>query len=122
MLFFVVVYSSYILLFFPQCACSQLHFFYNRIPSCEEELSADDVSSDTLASIKECASRKEEEMKKSDFTKEFVSTGIYSDANGYLHFYLQPDEMEKCKQQFENDINNSIDSVFSFYNQCYETP
>lgn len=111
-------HKTYVTAFF-QCGCSQLNFYSNIIPGCAEKLKSE-MGNHNLIDLLDCVNRKGDEMRKSDSMEEFIGTREYEDMDSALSFFAQPDQMKACKQLLEKNIQTSVFSIMSMYEQCIQ--
>lgn len=92
---------------------------YDIVPSCARELEDEKSIRELSSAFTVCNRRKlSDEISESGFTREFVGTKIYADAVSALEFYAQPRQMRMCKEKFEADIYNDINSISDKVREC----
>lgn len=95
-----------------------MYFFYNMVPSCEEESLRNNSGGDTLSDMIECEKKKYAQVDQFDFTREFVNTKTYNDSMLDLAFKAQPLQMEICKLEFEREIYSETNVALGELEQC----
>lgn len=56
--------------------------------------------------------REEGRIKQSHFIDEFLRSTTFSDATSNLELHSQPQQMKKCKEQFQKSIHKEIKTVY----------
>lgn len=101
-----------------QCACSQLQYYHDIVPSCMEEFK-NQSDNNNLHVWSRCITRKLKKVNESDFTRVFVGTRIFDDATSSLASFAAPDKMDSCSYKFEMKIYNDIESIQIDVRKCF---